>query len=364
MDSKTIGVIVVAIVVVLAIAVVASRGTGPSGGQGAVQVTLQGEGSTFLYPQIQAWANDIHEMNSSIVINYNPTGSGAGQSSFLQGVVDFAGSDPPLSTQVWQQHHGEVLQMPVVIGMVVVAYNVPGIDNLNLTGEILAKIYKGDIEYWDDPLIASVNPSANLPHEQIIVIHRSDSSGTTEIFTTYLYKAAPGFWSQDLVGKTIDWPVDASGRGIGGKGNQGVTQAIIGNQYSIGYVEFAYALKNNLRVAALQNSEGNFVMPSPETAQAAALGALSAAPNTPEGDWSQAFDAIIYAPGQDSYPLTSWSFLFFYKTYSSPSKAAAVKEFIAYINGEGQNHIIQGYVPIPDEIRNINLQALNLISTG
>jgi len=354
MDIKTIGIAVIVVIVVISL----------SGGGGARHVTLQGWGSTFLFPQIQAWANEIYELNSSIIVNYNPTGSGAGQSAFLKRLVDFAGSDPPLSSKVWSNHEGEILQMPVVIGMVVIAYNLPGVDNLNLTGVVIAKIYRGEIEYWDDSLIASVNPNAVLPHEKIIVVHRSDSSGTTEIFTLYLHKAAPDVWGEDLVGKTIDWPVDSTGRGIGGEGNQGVTQAIIDNEYSIGYIEYAYALKNKLEIAAIENREGYFVMPSRDTAQAAAKNALSAVPDSPEGDWSQAFDSIIYAPGRDSYPLTSWSFLFFYKTYESPAKAEAVKLFIRYINGKGQDNIIEGYVPIPDEIRQINMEAANLISTG
>ncbi len=357
MDRRIlVGVAVVSLIVVIAFSV--------GGGGETGEVTLQGEGSTFLYPQIQAWAQEFSQRYPNITINYNPTGSGAGQSAFLDGTVDFAGSDPPLGRDVWQGLQGRVVQMPVVIGMVAVVYNVPGVDEgLKLDGETLARIYKGEIEYWDDPAIVELNPGVELPHERIIVVHRSDSSGTTQIFTLFLHKAAPGVWPADLVGKTVNWPVDATGRGVGGKGNQGVMEQVRSNEYSIGYVEYAYALQTGASVALIKNAGAAFVAPSPEAAQEAAKGALAGLPESPLDDWSGALDAIVYAPGEGSYPLTSWSFLFFYTEYPE-GKAEAVKRFIEWINTEGQDYIVDGYVPIPEEVREVNLKALDYIKSG
>lgn len=347
---------VAVVVVVLLATLFTSQGGGDTG-----EVTLQGEGSTFLYPQIQAWSQEFRQRYPNITINYNPTGSGAGQSAFLDGTVDFAGSDPPLSREAWQGLQGRVVQMPVVIGMVAVVYNVPGVDGLKLDGETLARIYKGEIEYWDDQAIAALNPGVELPHERIIVVHRSDSSGTTQVFTMFLHKAAPGVWPAELVGKTVNWPVDSTGRGVGGKGNQGVMEQVRSNTYSIGYVEYAYALQTGASVALVRNPAGEFVAPSPEAAQEAARSALGSLPGSPLDDWSGALEAIVYAPR--GYPLTSWSFLFFYTEYPE-DKAWAVRAFIEWVNTEGQDYIVDGYVPIPEEVRQVNLKALDYIKSG
>ncbi len=326
-------------------------------------IVLHGEGSSFLYPQVQAWSEEVRSTYPWLVVNYNPTGSGAGQSAFIKRVVDFAGSDPPLTGEAWERLRGKVVQLPVVIGMVAVVYNVPGVDGLRLNAEVLALIYRGEIEYWDDDAIARLNPTANLPHERIIVVHRSDSSGTTQVFTLYLHKAAPSLWPQELVGKSPDWPVDYTGRGIGGKGNQGVTELVKRNPYSIGYVEYAYAVKEGLSIALLENREGEYVAPSPEAAQEAARNALGSLPDSPDGDWSRGFDSVIYAPGRGSYPLTTWSFLLFYKEYPGP-EAEAVRAFIGWINTEGQKRVVEGYVPIPEELRSLNLKAVEMIGVA
>ncbi len=355
---------ILALAAILVIAVIMVTMLG--GGGEPSQVTLQGEGSTFIYPQIQAWSEAIRGDHPRLVVNYNPTGSGAGQSAFIQGVVDFAGSDPPLSRGAWESLGGNVVQMPVVIGMVAVVYNLPGVEELRLDAQVLALIYKGEIEYWDDPAIAGLNPGVSLPHERIVAVHRSDSSGTTNVFTLFLHKAAPNAWPEELVGKVIDWPVDATGRGVGGKGNQGVMEIVKSTPYSIGYVEYAYAVKTggSIGVALIKNREGSFVAPTPEAAQEAARNALASIPSSPDADWSSSFDAIVYAPGGESYPITSWSFLLFYKTYDSEDKAEAVRTFIEWINTRGQSMIIEGYVAVPEEIRQVNLKAVDMITGG
>ncbi len=326
-------------------------------------VKLLGSGATFPYPQLANWLIDFHKEHPNIVVNYNPTGSGTGQSQFFSRVVDFAGSDPPVSRVVWQRWKGKFVQMPYILGGVVITYNLPELGNrkLKLDGEAIASIFSAAIKYWDDPKIASLNPGVKLPHERIIVVHRSDASGTTQIFTTFLHKAAPEIWPKDLVGKTVEWPVDKAGNGVGGKGNQGIAQVITSTKYSIGYVELSFALEEKMPVALIKNREGRFVEPSAETITAAAAGALSYLPNSPLDDFSDDLNAIVYAPGNNSYPIASFSHLLFYTRYDDPAKLEAIKEFIKYVNGEGQSKIVSGYAPIPQGLRKINLKALSII---
>ncbi len=352
-----------AIVLIAILAALAGGLLSPGGGgEGSEErVIITGSGSSFIAPQMYAWASQLREKYPWLVVEYESVGSGAGLSNFLQGIRDFGASDPPLPRSVWEQHKGKVVQMPVILGAVVVVYNLPGVtEPLNLTGEVLARIYKGEIQYWDDPAISRLNPSVNLPHEEIVAVHRSDSSGTTQVFTTFLHKSAPSVWPEDLVGKAIDWPVDSTGRGVGAKGNEGVTQTVKSTPYSIGYVEWSYAIDSNLPVAALQNSAGEFVIPSIETIQKAAESLPL--PESPLGDFSGVVDALVYPDTPGAYPVASFTFLFFWTEYPQ-DKVDAVKTFIEYINTEGQSNgnIVTGYVPIPEQIRQLNLKALGYI---
>ncbi len=366
MDKPTTKPVLAAIIIVLAVGallvVFTNKETSNSATSQNTEVIIQGSGSSFLYPQMQNWISEFEKMNPSIKINYNPTGSGTGQNQFLQGVVDFAGSDPPLKSSVWSQYKGGVLQVPVILGGVAVVYNVPGVkESLNLTGEVIAKIYKGDITYWDDTLITQLNPGVNLPHKEIIAVHRSDSSGTTNVFTLFLHKSSPSSWPLSLVGKSIEWPVDSKGRGVGGKGNQGVTEQVKQTQYSIGYIELAYAFQAGLPYAKIENSAGNFVLPTPENVEAAARAALHYLPSDPAADWSSALDAIVYAPGSESYPITTFSFLILHKHYNDPNKAKALAEFLNWISDNGYNQVVKGYVPIPPSLRDMIKQAATTI---
>ncbi len=331
-------------------------------------IVIRGAGSSFLQPQLEAWIQGFMRYDGKIIVEYQSVGSGAGQKQFFQGLADFAGSDPPLSHDDWEKYRGKVLQLPVILGAVAVVYNIPDIPksiHLNLTGEILAGIYKGTINYWDDPKIKSINPGIadKLPHREIIAVHRSDASGTTQIFTTFLRKSAPSIWPKDLVGKTIDWPVDKTGRGVGGKGNPGVTATILSTPYSIGYVELAYALEGNLGLAAIRNKDGVFVLPSPRTIKAAARHALESGlmPSSPEDDFSGELNAIIYAGGSDSYPITAFSHIIIWAKYNSEAKAEALRLFIQWIYTEGLNYIVEGYVAVPPEVARLGLQASSLM---
>jgi phosphate transport system substrate-binding protein len=338
------------------------------GGRGGIveqqSVRLTGSGSTFIYPQMQQWIKNFEREYPGIQVTYNPTGSGTGQAQLLkEKVVDFACSDPPLTKEQYQRYKGKVLQMPVIVGAIAVVYKIPGYNGpLNLTGKVIAKIYRGDIKYWDDPAIKSLNPEAKLPHAEIKAIHRSDSSGTTAVFTFFLHKAAPDVWPSSLVGKAIEWPVDATGRGLGAKGNQGVAEYFKKLDSAIAYVELGYALENNFSMAAIMNREGVFVKPTIESMQAAISSAIKAGllPSSPLADWSGALDAIVYAPGKDSYPLVSFTFMIVWADYPA-QKAEALKKFIEYINTVGQHQVVEGYAPIPPELRDVNLKALDII---
>lgn len=333
-------------------------------------VYIRGSGATFPQPQFEVWIQAFMKKYSNIVIEYQGVGSGAGQEQFFKGLTDFCGSDPPLSYEKWLEYKGKVLQLPVILGAIAVVYNIPEIPknvHLNLSGKVLALIYKGEIEFWDDPRIKELNPGlANkLPHKKIIVVHRSDASGTTQVFTTFLHRSAPNIWPKELVGKTIDWPVDRTGRGVGGKGNPGVTAIIVNTRYSIGYVELTYALKNNLSMAAIRNREGVFVTPSKATIQAAARYALETGliPSSPDGDFSRELDAIVYAPGKTSYPITTFSHIFVWRNYGDKSKAEAIKKFIEWIYTEGSKYVIEGYVAVPEEMKEIGLKAAEMIKS-
>ncbi|MEM3229362.1 MAG: phosphate ABC transporter substrate-binding protein PstS [Fervidicoccaceae archaeon] len=331
------------------------------------KITLIGSGSTFIYPQLDRWIKALSEKNPQIIIEYSPSGSGTGQTQFMQGLIDFAGSDPPLTTSDWEKAKNDprgVIQLPVLVGSVVITYNIPGIaSKLKLTGEVLSLIYKGEIEYWDDRRIAELNQGISLPHEKIVAVHRSDSSGTTNIFTLFLYKSSNGLWPRDLVGKAIDWPVDKTGRGLGGKGNQGVADIVSRTPYSLGYVEYAYAFLQNLPTALIMNSEGIFVEANMTTMMEAIRASMDKLPQSPEGDFNDFWNAVIYSPGKQSYPVTSFAFLIFHKVYPS-NKVEGIKQLIQFINNEGRNYIIEGYVPIPDELARFNLNSLNLIVSG
>lgn len=338
----------------------------PREGCELVSGSLIGAGSSFLNPQMQAWAIQYYELSDGRVrVNYQSFGSGAGQAKFREGMLDFVGSDPPLKHKIYVELSSKdgVLQFPIIVGGVAIVYNVPGIGDgeLKLTGEVVAKIYMAEITFWDDEELRKLNPNLNLPHEKIIAVHRSDGSGTTKIFTAYLSSVSREWAEKVGVDFTVQWPVDTAGNGLGGKGNEGVAAAVSQNKYSIGYVELAYVESADLKAAKLMNRDGFFIQPTSETLKAAIKEASLTLPN-PDEDWSGIIDKIVNQPGENSYPITSFSFIILRKTYD-PVKAKLVKEFFGWVLTEGEKpeNVLEGYVPLPSEAAQIGLKALEMI---
>ncbi len=326
-------------------------------------VCLKLGGATFPAPQYLRWIKDFMKEHPNIKLSYELLGSGAGVARFFDGTLDVAGSDPPLPHDVWVKHKGEVMQVPTLVGAVVVIYNIPGLNNvtLNLSGKVLALIYKGVIKYWDDERIKELNPKIKLPHHEIFVVFRADASGTQQVFTTFLHKAAPDIWPSSLVGKAPAFPVASSGRAAGGKGNPGVANLVKSNPYSIGFVEWSYAIENHLRVAALENAAGEFVTPSTESLIDAAKAAAKYLPSTPLGDFSKDEDYIIYSSGEHAYPLVAWTHLVLRTHYDDPVKAGAIATLLKWIAEKGERDVVAGYAPVPDQVRQLMIYAANEI---
>jgi len=314
--------IVVAVIAVVAILIAVAALAGwlsPT----AQHTTLLGAGATFPYPLIGKWSS-VYVNLTGVQVNYQAIGSGGGISQITAKTVDFAGSDAPLKPGERAAAPG-LLHIPETIGAVTAAYNVGSLSTgLNLTGPVLAEIFLGNVTSWNDPTITALNPGVSLPSTTITVVHRSDSSGTTFVWTSYLHLASSA-WNSSLVGKSINWPV-----GIGVAGNAGVAGKILQTPDSIGYVELAYTVQNSMKVAKVQNPAGNFILPSLASTAAAAASASSLP--SPSGDWGNV--SILNAPSANSYPIASFTYLLVYKELNTigPSmtetKAQALVDFL------------------------------------
>jgi phosphate transport system substrate-binding protein len=345
-------------------------------GGGGQAITINGAGATFPFPLIDTWRVEYQSVNPSISINYQSIGSGGGVRQFTERTVDFGASDAPLTEEEMRALASTPVHIPETIGSVVAAYNLPGIDKgLKLTGPVLADIFAGKITRWDDPRIGELNPDLPLPADNIVVVHRSDGSGTTFIWTSYLSQVSPE-WSQTVgAGKSVQWTV-----GLGAQGNEGVSNTILSTPNSIGYVELTYALTTDMDYASLMNRARNFVEPTLDSTQAAAQAAIimnstSTAANStdtspislPGGDQSWTHVSLLDAPGADSYPIASFSYLLLYKEMStnidSMEKARALAEFVNWAIIDGQQFASPlHYVPLPDSIVQHNQQTLRSLT--
>lgn len=322
---------------------------------------LSGAGSSFVFPLMDKWRVEYNKLHPDVQLNYQSIGSGAGINLAKQHTVDFAASDAPLSPSDAAAIPG-TLTLPESIGGVTVSYNIPGVDTgLKLTGSVIADIFMGTINKWNDPAITKLNPGVTLPGQTIVVAHRSDGSGTTYAFSDYLSKVSSTWDSKMGVGKTMPWPV-----GIGGNGNTGVATLVKSTQYSVGYVELAYALQNKFTYAAVQNADGtNFVMPTLETVSADASGAVSSLPQ-PDGDWSKV--SIANQPGHDAYPISTFTYIMINKDLSTVNgmtmdKAKALVDMIYWMIGDGQQYAEPLLYPkLPDSVKTLDQKGLSQIT--
>ncbi len=334
-------------------------------------VVLRTTGATFPQYQIQKWIDIYQQSHPNVKIEYEGGGSGHGQEAFMQGLTQIGRSDPPVSESVWNKLKAtgdQPLQFPEVVGAVVVSYNLPGIKDIKLSRDALVGIFIGDIEYWDDPAIADENPGIELPHQKIIVVHRSDSSGTTAIFTTYL-SLINETWAKEVgAGKSVDWPTDDVGRGLGGKGNPGVVSTLKQTQYSICYTELSFAIEEKLPVAYLQNADGKYVKPTDEAIQAAVAGVQSNIPSPEEG-YKEDLKQLLNAPGENSYPIVAFTHIIVWKNiggkHYTHEQAVAIKDFLKWVLTEGQKaeNLSPGYVGLPQGVAQKGLDAVNSINS-
>jgi phosphate transport system substrate-binding protein len=310
-------------------------------GQAPAQVSLTGAGATFPNPIYTKWF-DAYNKKTGIQINYQSIGSGGGIRQFTEGTVDFGASDGPMTDEQIAAVQGKVLHIPTVLGADVLTYNLPAIGSTKLVfdGPTIAGIYLGQITKWNDRAIATLNPGVKLPDEDIIVVHRSDGSGTTYIFVDYLSKISPEW--KEKVGKatSVNWPV-----GLGGKGNEGVTQQVKQTEGSIGYVELIYALANNLSYASVKNAAGATIEASPQSVTEAAASAKFEK-NT---DFRV---SITNAPGKGAYPISSFTWLLVRPDMADAAKAKAVRDFLAWmITPDAQKLALDlKYAELPAEV--------------
>ena len=305
-------------------------------------VDLTGAGATFPYPIYSKWFSD-YAAQKGVKINYQSIGSGGGIRQLSEETVDFGASDSPMSDdEMSKAKGGPVLHIPTVLGADVVTYNVPGVTApLKLTPEVIAGIFSGNIKKWNDTRIASLNSGVTLPSSDILVVHRSDGSGTTYIFTDYLSTAVPSWKASIGKGKEVKWPV-----GIGAKGNEGVAGQVKQTPGAIGYVELAYAKQNNLPIAAVRNQAGQFVVASVAGVTAAAAGVAKSLPENTDYRLS-----IVNAPGADSYPISSFTWLLVYKQQKDAAKGQKLVDFLNWALTEGEQSASSlDYAPLPTDM--------------
>jgi phosphate transport system substrate-binding protein len=319
----------------------------------AQALLINGAGATFPYPIYSKWFDEYHKKFSNIQINYQSVGSGAGIKQVTEGTVDFGASDGPMNDEqikAYTDKHGSgILHFPTVLGAVVPIYNVPGVSAaLNFTPEALAGIFLGRVTKWNDPAIASANKGVNLPANDIIVVHRSDGSGTTYIWTDYLSKVSPDWNTKPGKGASISWPV-----GLGGKGNEGVSGLIRQTPNSIGYVELIYAVQTKIEYASVKNSSGAFIKADFNSVSAAAAG------TTMPDDFRV---SITNASGKGAYPISSFTWLLIPQKFSDTAKRDAMKGFIKWAITDGQSYAeTLSSAKLPKEVVAQELKAIDKV---
>src|SRR5438309_9190581 len=314
----------------------------------SAQMTINGAGATFPYPIYSKWFDEYARIDPSVRFNYQSIGSGGGQKQILAQTVDFGASDGPMSDENLAKAPGKLLHIPTVAGAVVITYNLPGSPTLKLDGETIADIFHGKIKKWNDPKIAAPNSGTSLPDQEIVVVHRSDGSGTTYIFTDYLSKVSSEWKSKVGNNTSVNWPT-----GLGGKGNEGVAGQVKQTPGSLGYVELIYAIQNKMPYATVKNSAGAFVKASIESVTAA----MATAQIPDDFRFS-----MTNAPGQDSYPIAGATWLLVYEQQKDPAKGKKLVEFLKWALNRGEAMAKElSYAPLPDALRDRVLKRVDEI---
>jgi phosphate transport system substrate-binding protein len=310
---------------------------------------LTGAGATFPYPIYSKWFDTYAQMKN-IRINYQSIGSGGGIRQMSAQTVDFGATDAPMNKQQLSRVDRKIYHIPTVLGGVTPTFNVRGVQELNLTGSVIAEIFLGKIQVWNDKRIVELNPDAQLPNARIITVHRSDGSGTTFAWTDYLTKVSPE-WNQRVGrGIAVNWP-----GGLGGKGNEGVSGLIRQTPNSIGYVELVYALQNKLNTAAVQNKEGEFVKATVESVAAAAASMA----NEMTADFRV---SITNAPGKGVFPISTYTWLLVYEN-NKDGKGKVIKDFLLWALNDGKEMAVNlGYAVLPDDVHQMVLQTIEKIN--
>ena len=343
--------------IVAALALTAACGGGGGGpvkppeDAAAALSQINGAGATFPNPIYSKWFSDYNKLHANVRINYQPIGSGGGIRQLSERTVFFGASDQPMTDEMLAKAPGPVLHFPTVLGAVVPAYNVEGVDaQIKFTGPIIADIFLGKITKWNDPALTKINPGVKLPSTAITVVHRSDGSGTTFVFADYLSKVSPEWKEKVGASSSLKWPV-----GVGGKGNEGVSGLVKQTPASIGYIELVYALQNQIRYGAVQNQAGEFVNPEVKSVTAAAAGAMATMPK----DFRV---SVTDSPGAGAYPISSFTWILLYESPDDKSSAAAMSEFMKWALTDGQKMAADlGYAPLPDALVPMELEQLKRI---
>jgi phosphate transport system substrate-binding protein len=322
----------------------------------SAQVLINGAGATFPYPVYSKWFNQYHQKYSNVQINYQSQGSGAGIRQVTEGTVDFGATDGPMNEEQLKQFQSKrgsgVLHFPTVMGADVIVYNLPGVSKeLSFTPEAIAGIFLGTIKKWNDPELAKSNPGVNLPGSDIVVVHRSDGSGTTYVFVDYLSKVSKEWETKVGRGTSVNWPV-----GLGGKGNEGVAGQIKQTPNSIGYIELIYAIQNKMAYGNVKNAAGKFIRPNTASVTAAAAGALKEMPE----DFRV---SITNAPGKESYPISSFTWLLIPARIQDQAKKKALVDFLRWMLDSDAQATAEGldYARLPQAVVAKEIKAISKI---
>jgi len=327
--------------------------TGAATATASSGVALTGAGATFPYPLYSKWFNAYAD-STGVKINYQSIGSGGGIRQLSEQTVDFGATDAPMSdAELAKAKGGPILHFPTALGAVVITYNLPGVTSpLSLTGDVLAAIYQGQITKWNDARIAALNPGVALPATDILVVHRSDGSGTSYVFTDYLSSVSPAWAQKPGKGKELQWPV-----GLGAKGNEGVAGQVRQSPGAIGYVELAYANQTKMPTARIRNASGEFVAPTIQSVTAAAAGAASKLPDSTDYRVS-----IVNAAGAGAYPISSFTWIIVYQNQTDAAKKQKLVDFLKWALTDGQAmEAPLDYAPLPEAMRTALVERLGKI---